>query len=528
MAQQNRLTIAGSEKKPLQAGERLGRVPGDEIVSATIVVRRRGDHPRIATDPQSYVPHIREEYGVIHGADPKDLDAVEEFAQQHHLTVAERDASRRIVRVTGTAEAIQQAFQTELDHHRVEGRTYRTRSGALSVPASVHPAILAVLGLDDRPAAKPHFRRSKKSSAAPEAASSFPPGSFSPVTLAALYNFPTQVNGAGQTVAIIELGGGYRTADLNTYFSSMKIPMPKVSAVSVDGGINKPGGDADGEVMLDIEVVGATAPGAAIAVYFAPNTDQGFHDAISKAVHDTVRKPSIISISWGGPEDQWTQQARDAMNTALQDAAAMGVTVTVAAGDDGSTDGVKDGKQHVDFPASSPFALACGGTKLTAQGNQILTEEVWNELSKNEGATGGGVSTAFPIAAYQNNAGVVKNVDSGFAGRGVPDVSGVADPETGYQVRVNGQNQVIGGTSAVAPLWAGLVARLNQQFGQTVGFVNPKLYAASVSSFHSVVNGNNGAYKAGPNWDACTGLGSPNGVALGSALMHASAAKSIS
>jgi len=343
MAEQNRLAIVGSEKMPLQIGENLGRVPADEIVSATVVVRRRGDNPRIATDPGSYLPHIREEYGVIHGADPKDLDAVEEFAQEHHLTVAERDASRRIIRVTGTAEAMQEAFQTELNTHRIEAATYRTRSGALSVPASVHPAIIAVLGLDQRPAARPHFRRAKASTAAPNAAASFPAGSFSPVTLAQLYDFPAQLNGSGQTVAIVELGGGYRTSDLRTYFSSMNVKMPKVSAVSVDGAINKPGGDADGEVMLDIEVVGATAPGAAIAVYFAPNTDQGFHDAISKAVHDDVRKPSIISISWGLAEDQWTDQARNAINAALQDAAAMGVTVTVAAGDDGSTDRVNDG-----------------------------------------------------------------------------------------------------------------------------------------------------------------------------------------
>ena len=189
---------------------------------------------------------------------------------------------------------------------------------------------------------------------------------------------------------------------------------------------------------------------------------------------------------------------------------------------------MNDGKQHVDFPSSSPFALACGGTRLTASGNQIATEEVWNELSKNEGATGGGVSTIFEIPAYQKQLGVPANIDNKFAGRGVPDVSGVADPETGYQIRVNGQNQVIGGTSAVAPLWAGLFARLNQQLGRPVGFANPRLYAVPQSTFHDIVKGNNGSYTAGPHWDACTGLGSPNGVALGSALMGASAAKSVS
>jgi kumamolisin len=270
--------------------------------------------------------------------------------------------------------------------------------------------------------------------------------------------------------------------------------------------------------MLDIEVTGAIAPGAAIAVYFAPNTDQGFHDAISKAAHDPVRKPSVISISWGAPEESWTAQARDAMNAALQDAAAMGVTVTAAAGDDGSTDGLSDGKQHVDFPAASPFALACGGTKLTDSGTKIPNEQVWNELAKSEGSTGGGVSNFFPIPDYQKTAGVPKNVDTGFVGRGVPDICGDADPETGYIVRVDGQTQVIGGTSAVAPLWAALAALLNQQLGHPIGFVNPKLYALPGASFFDIVSGNNGAYKAGPKWDACTGLGSPNGTAIGQAL----------
>jgi kumamolisin len=291
-----------------------------------------------------------------------------------------------------------------------------------------------------------------------------------------------------------------------------------VTAVSVDEGKNSPGSDADGEVMLDIEVAGAIAPGANIAVYFAPNTDQGFIDAITDAVHDTTRKPSVLSISWGGPEDSWSQQARDAMNAALQDAAAMGVTVTVAAGDDGSTDGVTDGKQHVDFPASSPFSLACGGTKLTDSGTKIPSEQVWNELTKNEGSTGGGVSTFFPLPDYQKNAGVPKNVDTSFVGRGVPDICGDADPETGYLIRVDGQTEVIGGTSAVAPLWAALAALLNQQLGKPIGFVNPKLYALPAASFFDVVTGNNGAYKAGPKWDACTGLGSPNGTAIASAL----------
>lgn len=512
MPAESRITIAGSERRPIANAQLVGPIPADETVSVTVVLRRRHDHPAITIDSASYQPHVREDYGVTHGADPNDLQAIEAFAHEHHLAVAERNAARRTIVLTGSAEAMQEAFGTQLQHHKVDGTTFRTRTGSLSVPSSVHPAIMAVLGLDNRPIAKPHFRRSGKT---PSAAT---PGTFTPVQISKIYRFPPQVTGAGQTVAILELGGGYRAADLKTYFSSLKVKQPSVSAVSVDGGLNKPGGDADGEVMLDIEVVGAVAPGASIVVYFAPNTDQGFTDAISQAAHDTAHKPSVISISWGGPEDSWTQQARDAMNAALEDAAAMGVTVTVAAGDDGSTDGVTDGKQHVDFPASSPFSLACGGTKLTASGTTISSEQVWNELAASEGSTGGGVSNFFPLPDYQKTAGVPKNVDTGFAGRGVPDICGDADPQTGYAVRVDGKDQTIGGTSAVAPLWAGLAALLNQQLGKPIGFVNPKLYTIPASSFFDVVTGNNGSYSAGPGWDACTGLGSPDGVAIGAAL----------
>jgi kumamolisin len=343
------------------------------------------------------------------------------------------------------------------------------------------------------------------------------------------------VNGKGQTIAIVELGGGYRTSDLEAYFPSLGLKTPKVTAVSVDGGQNKPGVDtnADGEVMLDIEVVGAVAPGAGIAVYFAPNTDQGFHDAVTQAVHDNVRKPSVVSISWGGPEtgpptEAWTAQAIDSMNAALQDAAAMGVTVTVAAGDNGSTDGVSDNNSHVDFPASSPFALACGGTRLVGTGSAIDAETVWNDGPNS--ATGGGVSGVFATPPYQAGVAIPSSTNPALAnGRGVPDISGNADPQTGYICRVNGQQEVIGGTSAVAPLWAGLVALLNQAVGKPVGFLHPVLYTTlnTKGALRDVTNGNNGAYHAGPGWDPCTGLGSPDGAAITRALTG-SAAQTVS
>ena len=259
--------------------------------------------------------------------------------------------------------------------------------------------------------------------------------------------------------------------------------------------------------MLDIEVAASVAPGAKIAVYFTPNTDQGFIDAITTAVHDTTNKPSVISISWGGPESSWTAQSLAALDAACQSAAALGITITVAAGDDGSTDGGTG--NNVDFPASSPHVLACGGTKLAASGATISSEVVWNELASQEGATGGGVSNVFPLPSWQANANVPASSASA-GGRGVPDVAGDADPNAGYTIRVDGETMVIGGTSAVAPLWAGLIAVANQQLGKPVGFVQPALYAAkAATAFSDITQGNNGAFSAGPGWDACTGLGSP-------------------
>jgi kumamolisin len=285
-------------------------------------------------------------------------------------------------------------------------------------------------------------------------------------------------------------------------------------AVSVDGARNKPGTNpsdpqnADGEVLLDIEVVGAIAPKAKIVVYFAPNTAQGFVDVINRAVHDSDNKPSVISLSWGSaenPNDATTSQ----INQILQAAAAMGVTFCVASGDSGSRDNPRDPNHaSVDFPASSPYALGCGGTHLEVSGTAISNEVVWEQ------ASGGGVSRIFPMPIYQEHANIPPAVNpAGPVMRGVPDVSGDADPSTGYQILVDGQHLTFGGTSAVAPLWAGLVARLNQKLGHPVGFLNPILYQHP-EAFHDITSGSNIDYQAGKGWDPCTGMGSPIGAKI--------------
>lgn len=518
MSGSDRVEIPGSHRSPVARDRRVGDVDLGEQVEVTVYLRPRRRAEASDSSPPQLLTH--EQWRERHGADPRDVDAVKRFAADHGLEVAAVDHARRSVVLRGTVGAIAGAFEAQLEGRFDPGGGaphYRGRSGPLTVPAELADAVTGVFGIDNRPQATPHLRRIV---AAPS------PGSvsYTPVQVAQAYQFPTGVNGSGETVGIIELGGGFQSSDLSTYFQGLGLSAPTVTAVPVDGAANNPGADqnADGEVMLDIEVVGAVANGAKIAVYFAPNTDQGFIDAVTTAVHDTTNRPSVISISWGGPEESWTPQARTQLEQALTDAGTLGVTVTVAAGDSGSTDGQSDGKQHVDFPASAPHALACGGTALQASGTTISSEVVWD--TANDGATGGGISTAFAVPSYQSAAKLPDNVDTGKPGRGVPDVSGDADPQTGYQVLVDGQRQVIGGTSAVAPLWAGLVALLNQSLGSPLGFAQPRLYALLGSpAFHDITSGSNGAYDAGAGWDACTGLGSPDGAELASRLAGSTA-----
>jgi kumamolisin len=304
----------------------------------------------------------------------------------------------------------------------------------------------------------------------------------------------------------------------------MGLAVPDIVAVGVDGADNSPGtSDADGEVALDIQVAGGVAPGARLAVYFAPNTSQGFVDAITQAVHDDTNKPSALSISWGSPEDGWSEQAIAAMGAAFRDAVALDVTVCAASGDSLATDGESDGQAHVDYPASDPAVLGCGGTRITASGDAITGEIVWKS---NGGGTGGGVSALFALPDYQQGAGVPAPA-AGEGGRGVPDVAGDADPDSGYRIVTGGQTGIIGGTSAVAPLWAAIVAVLNAARGAPLGQIHGQLYAAT-GAFRDITSGDNRSgsvgYAAGAGWDPCTGLGSPIGDGLRSALEHAAAA----
>lgn len=506
--------IAGSERQPLANARQVAQVDPHEHLEVSVYLRAPASSNLGQLVNQGH-RLTREEYAKSHSASPKDIAKIEQFARDHDLTIVEQNPAARKVVLAGTVEALSNAFVTQLHIYESPGGRYRGRTGPLHVPTNLDDIVQGVFGLDDRPQASTHVRRIQAQAAG---------ASYTPPQIAQLYNYPTTGNGAGQCIALIELGGGFKQKDLKTYFKQLNIPLPKVTAISVDKGHNHPAGtpdSADGEVDLDIEVVGAIAPGAHIAVYFAPNTDRGFLDAITQATHDSTNNPSVISISWGSAEVNWTAQAMQAMDQAFQTATALGITVTVAAGDNGSSDGATDGKAHVDFPASSTYALGCGGTKLQSANNAITSETVWNESANS--ATGGGVSDTFPLPSWQESVNVPASVNDGHKGRGVPDVSGNADPSTGYQVYVDGQSTVFGGTSAVAPLWAALIALLNQSLGTSVGYLNPVIYQhytqlTQNNAFHDITSGNNGSYAAGPGYDACSGLGSPNGTGLLKAL----------
>jgi kumamolisin len=523
----------------------------------------------------------REEFEERYGAAPADVESVSAFAREHGLTVVATSLPRRTVTIEGTAAKFAIAFVTTFFHFAYPGGSYRAQQGALHIPASLGDVIVGVVGFDERLVATPSvarhpgfftvaqlleaqvaaiaaahhhaqpraaalqqrmFAAAKAAETPPERiedliaeaisiaeesqrASAFalldaldiktPPG------VARLYNFPEDANGSGQCIGIIELGGGYRRADLEAYFNFLRLPVPNIRDVSIQGAVNNPGVvDAyDSEVALDIEVAGGAAPGANLVCYFAPATALGFIEAFHTAIHDRENKPSVMSVSWDLSEAYWlmTPSTMAVFDQILAEAPALGVTLCCSSGDYGAASEFHDGRAWVDYPASHPCVISCGGTTLVSRGDVTIAEIAWNTLAEFGQATGGGVSQRFPLPEWQAAAGVPPSLNPGQGrGRGCPDVAGNADPRTGYLVQYDGNTTVICGTSSVAPLYAALIARINQSLGIQVGYITPFLYrqVGGTDAFRDVVIGNNGGYFAGRGWDACTGWGSPDGTNL--------------
>lgn len=468
------------------------------------------------------------------GANKESLDAVGKFADEYGLKVGEADLKSGRVVLNGTVKEFSAAFETSLAQYENNGVSFRGRVGTLSVPQELAPHILGILGTDDRPQARaynvvkfmePHDEPPTGGSPTPGDPPIDPSGrkpkGYMPNEVADAYNFPKDTTGKGQAVGIVELGGGIDLADNAKYYQEHGLPQPKVNVIEVGGAKNRPGVDsnADGEVILDSQVIGAVSPEATQNLIFAPNSDKGFIDAITRATFPEKGEVpnSAISISWGAPEESWTKQGMEGMSQAFKKAALKGISVFAASGDDGALDRSRSGKWQVDFPASDPSVTGTGGTKLMIKDGKIESEVAWNNHRAND-AGGGGVSQIFPPQDFQKDAGVPVNANPGGApGRGVPDVAGNADPGTGYRLRIAGREGVIGGTSAVSPLYSALTMRLNEALGKPVGYLNPWIYK-NTSVFNDIVLGDNNGYKTGPGWDPVTGLGSIDGSKMLSAL----------
>jgi Predicted protease len=447
-----------------------------------------------------------------------DIETIKAFAADHGLEVIEADARRRLVRLAGSAAAMQAAFKVDLHWFSGDQAKFRGYTGALKLRSDIAGIVESVLGLDTRPVAQPRLQRLIKSA---QAAST----TYLPNQVGGFYGIPTSPDGAGECIAIIELGGGYHESDITTAFAAMGLKPPTVVAVSVDGGSNAPTtpDSADGEVGLDIQVAGGIAPGAKLAVYFTPNTDAGFTDAVSAAATDTTNKPSVMSISWGGPESSYSTQGRNSLNSALQDAAMAGVTVTVASGDNLATDGLSDGAVHVDFSGIQP---ACRGLwrdrdyGFGGDDYRRIGVEQWDQRRGRRDFDG---VSGTRLSGRGEAAGECQHRRDRARGAGC---GGGCRPE--YRISGDGGWPDLrgGGTSAVAPLWAGFFALVNAARGSRLGFVNPALYAHE-AAFRDITQGNNipaGStlgYSAGPGWDACTGLGVMKGGTLFAALKAA-------
>jgi hypothetical protein len=538
----NYRALEGSERKLRVGAKRTGTTDPNEIFTVSVRVRRRSDAPPLpdltdlAATPRGEKQYLsREDFAAHYGAAQVDLDKIAQFAHANGLDVIESSIARRTVVLKGTAGQMGKAFGVELGIYETPAEKYRGRDGSVHVPSDIADIVEGVFGLDNRQMAKPLIKISdQKASDISPAQATVP---LTPPQVAQLYNFPTSPNASGQTIGIFEFGGGFKLSDVQMFYKSVSAPVPSIAVVNVDGQPNAPGDDNyTTETLLDIGVAGSAAPGAKLAVYFAPWTEQGWIDVVTSAVHDRTNNPSVISISYGWPENEsidgltWSLAAIKAVSATFQEAAAMGVTVFVSSGDHGSDWGMGDKKAHVSYPGSDPYVTCCGGTSISNVSGLSFTENTWND-GDDMWITGGGISDIFcppnfSLPIWQNWAGIPGSANDGHKGRGIPDIAGNADGASGYTLFQNGENiGAVGGTSATAPLYAGLAALMNAGLGEPVGYLNPNLYAAPYAYVYrdiddGVSNARGGApgYKSNPGWDACTGLGSVNGLALMNSL----------
>lgn len=517
-----RIELPGSKIPGLNMCEALRRCNPSQIIEIALHLRYPSERPA-RSSTGDWLNHAaghldRDNFAARHGANLDDVALIEQFALEHDLKLGNLNRAARLVTLTGTVASLNRAFAIELSEYESGRHAAKVRAyaGALSVPSQLAPIITAVEGLSTMSAIRRHAVQAAQ-----------PANSFLPTQVAELYNFPADASGKGCSIGLIELFGGIDAGVVHSYFANvLKRQPPKLTVYEIAGGRNQPH-DAQGsaEVYLDVLIASAVAPDAEIVIYFADVSR--WAEAIKSAVHDPLHHHDALSYSFGQSE-KWclapdgTSLTADVMacEEALHDAAQLGITFCTSTGDLGAANGEDDGLAHANYPASSIYALACAGTRVTAPDGVLTDEAVWHDGSDH--ASGGGVSQLFACPDYQRAAGVIpRSVNPGGAsGRGAVDVAGHADDEHGYYIYAP-EARVMGGTSAVAPLWAGLIALLNEKLERRVGFINPHLYqtAAQSAAMRDIIEGDNNTagvsgYRAGAGWDACSGWGSPDGLAL--------------
>ncbi len=526
------IAVPGSERTPAFGATATRAADAEAWLEVTLKLARKAPLPAVDTRPLR--PLSATEIGTQFGASDAAVKRVGDAFTGLGLTVLASDATTRTVQLGGPVHAMEAAFQVKLMQFTGPRGDYRGRVGALHVPAALANDIVGVFGLDNRRVVRrrPDADHKRHAIAHASTAAGKRPWFF-PSELATAYDFPDG-DGSGQTIGLLEFGGGYFPDDLAAFGKAAGLAsLPTVVPISVDKMPTNSNDEAVGEVMLDIEVLAGICPKATIPVWFSQFTEKGWIDALDAATHDATYKPQVLSISWGYAEDVsiWTAAAVAQVNESLQEAALMGITICVAAGDDGSSDGITDGNAHVDFPCTSPFVLAVGGTLLRTGAKR--SERAWKDgdglRADNGGSTGGGVSTRIARPAWQAGLDIAPVNPGQTAGRIVPDVAANASANTGYFVVAGGQQEISGGTSAAAPLWASLVARMNEQLqasGKRVGYLTPLLYGSAApgqQGFNDIHAGDNvtahvGGFKSTPGFDAVTGWGTPKGKDLLAAL----------
>jgi kumamolisin len=555
-APKGRRFLTQSEMIPLPRARLVGEADANENVQVTVSIRRKPGAPALPgheywmrTPPGRRRFLSPEEFAALYGAAEIDIDTVTNFAHESGLKVIEAHAGRRSAILSGSVAQMNNAFGIRLSNYEVPGlvrpskfsgksgpapaQTYRGHAGAIHLPNAVADVVEAVVGLDNR-------RTGGRNAHGDD------PPNISPLTVPQVvskYNFPTS-KAAGQSIGIVSMGGGYDAGDITTYFSSFvgTLVAPTIVTRSVNSGVNE---GNDFETLQDILISSSVAQGATIVVYFVATSGLGDAQAWLNLLNRLIvpdageTAPAVMTSSYFvAQSDDGTAVSTSNLtliSSKFQELAFRGITFFAAAGDSGSDSGVGDTKVHVQYPGSDPWVTSCGGTALGSDAQGNLDETVWNDWwgtfrEKIFGATGGGVSDFFALPRWQASAGVPASFNDGKVRRGVPDVAGNASPNSGYPMSGGGQAFVGDGTSAVAPLYAGLAAVINAALGQPIGFLNPTLYALGEKVFRDITSGNNlwGSpanaakhfYSAGPGWDACTGWGVVNGNAILNALAH--------